>query len=233
MGYPKHLLVAFGGPLGSKESWSCSLRMTSSTFSVLPDAALDEYAENNAQTVHDKVFAYLQSLGGKWNAAANLGFVKVNGINSDGHYIGDTHGVINDQPEIVAPGSNNFGAFQLSMVMTLLTERTRGLGTHGRFYLPAPYLTVDKEGLLNPTTAASYASLTSDFITQLNNWPGSDVPGAPNVCVVSRGKKLGPKTWGEGTFGTVNRVAVGTVMDTQQSRRRSLLEGYQVAVVTP
>lgn len=226
MGYPKHFLVAFGGTMGSAESWSCSIRMTSSTMSVAPDAVLNEYAANNVQVVHDKVLEYLNALGGKWHESARLGFVKFNGINEAGHYTSNTTSEVQHSTPIVVGQSSSRGPFQLSMAISLGTANTRGLASRGRFFLPAPPFVVDIDGYLAQDTCLAYANATALFIDSLNDWPNTDIPGAPDVSVVSRGKKLGSNQWGEGTFARVTQVRVGNVMDTQQSRRRSLDEKY-------
>jgi hypothetical protein len=231
MAYPKHLLMVFGGPMGSKEQWTCSLRLTSSTVSVLPDLILDQLADDYVDFGSNLVVEYLNNLGGRWHESARLGFVKVNGIGPEGLYVGDQTREKRWDTPIAVGQSSSRGPFQLSMAITLGTAKARGLASHGRFYLPAPPLVVDAEGYLDQTTQLFYANQTALFIDSLNNYTGPDAPGQPDVSVVSRGRRTGPKSWSEGTFERVTQIRVGNVMDTQQSRRRSLQERYLFADV--
>nr|CRY96561.1 hypothetical protein [uncultured prokaryote] len=232
MGYPKHCLLVFGGSMGDEEAWSCSLRMTSASMAILPDGLLDGFAASAYEEVAEKVQSYITGLAGNWHLSARLGFVKFNGIGPDGKYVGDTHQVIRD-PEFVSSNTSSRGPFQLTMAVSLATQFKRGLAAHGRWYLPAPPFSVNPAGYIANSVAMEYAVATKNFIDSLNDWQGTDPSGAPDVSVVSRGKKLGNNSWGEGRWSRVTEVRVGNVMDTQQSRRRSLVESYQSLEITP
>jgi hypothetical protein len=224
MGYPKHHLLAFGGPFGEDEQWSCSLRMTSATIAAAPDALVDATADDQVDQFAANVQQFMIDAGGFWMKPARLGYVKVNGIGSDGKYIGsETHQKIWDVPWS-RTDTNSTGPFQISTAITLRTDSRRGLASHGRFFVPTAVPTIDQNGYVTGSFQNIWATAAVNLIKALNNDVGPDAPGTPDVCVVSRGKNLGNNNWGEGKWNRVTSVEVGNVLDTQRRRRRSLRE---------
>lgn len=226
MAYPKHFLLAFGGKLGEEEQWSCSLRMTSASTVILGDNLADTFAASAVEQVASKVQDFIIAAGGFWLKPAHLGYVKFNAIGPDGRYIGsETHQKLWN-PEWQRSDTNTTGPFQISTAISLQTDNRRGLAAHGRFFVPTAVPVIDQEGYTNAQFQTSWINASVSFINSLNNWEGPDPDGAPDVCLVSRGKALAGGQYGEGKWARVTGVAVGNVLDTQRRRRKSLREVY-------
>lgn len=228
MGYPKHMLLSFGGSLGtSGETWSCGIRMWSSGFEGLADAAAAEQGPEHVEEVDAKVRAYLTSTATYLNGWARHGWTKLNAIGPNGRYIGGTTGELLHTPEFNLNGGAP-GPFQTSTVISLETGVQRGLAVSGRFFLPAVAQATDGTGAMQAQFAVEQATTAAAFIRALNNWTGIDTAVAPDVCVVSQGKQGAPGSYGPGLARPVTAVAVGRVQDTQRRRRAQLTERYQV-----
>jgi hypothetical protein len=231
MGFPKHYLLSFGGPLGHDETWSCSLRMTSPVVEVMPDPIITAGASSSIDEVARKVETYMTTqMAQYWHKSAKLGFVKYNAIGENGRYIGDTTVEKLYEPAMASTSQSN-GPFQMAIVVSLETGVQRGLAVAGRWFLPFPGFSVSDDGYLLPASQNWVADASALFVNSLNDWDGIDVPGAPRVCVISRGRPTGPKTWGPGIARRATNVAVGNVLDTQRRRRKALKETYTIRPV--
>lgn len=229
MAYPRHYLLAWGGPLGSQEQWSCSLRMTHEGLQNVADATLEAGAKTSINEVAAKVRAYHQGSGSLLNNGAQLGWVKFNPIGPNGRYINLTTYEKLYEPA-VAPQSGSAGPFQIAAAISLETGVNRGLAVAGRWFLPVANIPV-ADGLMVQNVQDELRNDAARFVRALNNWEGIDMPSSPVVCVVSRGKRLNPTQtpaeFGPGTFRPVTSIAVGNVLDTQRRRRAQLKEAYR------
>jgi hypothetical protein len=149
------------------------------------------------------------------SAAATLTSIKWAEIAENGRYLN------NDSPKIFtvtppAPGGagGNYVP-QACVAVTLTTAQKRGLAHQGRFYLPpAPALADSSSGRMFGVTTAALLN-TKTFINAINAaYTGGDVIVASNR--------------GSGKIETVTGLRMGDVMDTQQRRRRQLVEQYSV-----
>lgn len=95
----------------------------------------------------------------------------------------------------------------------------------GRMYLP-PWSTAQMSsgGRFLDAACQDLADFVGDFLTSVNNFPGTLNIAGGNVSVLSSA--------GAGLATTVVRVAVGDVPDAQRRRRRSQVEEYFEGAVT-
>ncbi len=104
---------------------------------------------------------------------------------------------------------------QTSLVVSLMTTRAGSTG-RGRVFLPQVGFPLGIDMRLSIATAQQVATAFRDFLNALNTTGG---PGAAAV-ISSKGYQT-----------TVSAVRVGLVEDTLRSRRRDLLEEYQVVAL--
>lgn len=232
MAYPKHMLLTFGGPLGNSETWACGLRMTNDTMAAASDDGMAGFGPDYVQEVHGKVRTYLTAIGSNYlNGAGAHSWTKFNAIGPDGKYIGSVTGeVLMTTPAPLATSAPY--PFQLATAITLQTASKRGIATAGRFFLPCSPSMVDMDGGMPEAWCLTLGQRTRDFIISLNNWTGFDLPVAPVVSVVSRGRQIAPGSYGTGAHRPVTEVRVGRVQDTQQRRRTHTAERH-VPVAVP
>lgn len=128
---------------------------------------------------------------------------------------------------------------QTAICATLETGFPRGYASRGRMYLPPPTLgVIGADGRITVAEAQQVANAVALFIKKIN-----DLPTVGFVHIMSRGKgtptsdtAAGPVHYeynGPGASREVTSVRVGRVLDTMRSRRRALVEDYQVAPVAP
>lgn len=214
MAYDKvHYLLAWGGTMAA-ETWVNTLRLDASF--VLNDReqeeeALDEYAA---------VIQAWHTSGGAIGSRALLRWVKLNAIMPTGKYR-ETYTNLYELPAPAAGGQQTLYPNQISLVATLTTGASRGLASRGRLFLPCPAAPiVQPEGTMSATVAAGVAVAVAGFINNLNA-----VRPLARVSIFSDTR--------EGAHREVTGVEVGRVLDTMTSRRTSLDENRQAAVVSP
>lgn len=223
MTYAPHLLLSFGGRLFGVEQWACNLRMLLGE----PDAAvpvslatMTTWAEENVEDVALDVAAWFTDGQARNSSAARLDYVKLNPIGANGRYANETETILYEWASGDAPaGVTAPGEPQNSLVVSLLTDATRGRASRGRFYPPTGTITVDSAtGYIDDQVTAAVAGAALTLLNNLANMPGVDLQ-SPRVVVASDLGQPGPVR-------NVTSVAVGDVMDTQRRRRRSLVETY-------
>lgn len=177
----------------------------------------------------------------KYNPDANhtLTELKCARIGTDGLYPGSevaySHfylppipGPINSNPTMLPQGTT---------CVTLTTAVPRGLGSKGRMFLPpAGDGILQGDGRITTSIALQTAKAVGQLITTIN---AATLVG--NVQVMSRGKAVATYDPARrkiiytypnpGVSNNVTGVQCGRVIDTQRSRRRSLLEERQSAPV--
>lgn len=203
-----HIYVQWGGKLPGPEQWSCGVRMTGPAGTAVADAAtlLDDYA--------GAVEAYHVRAQSSISQAAQLSFVKVNAIGTDGKYI---EPVTNEQ--VIADVGGSAGGVQsfpnqIATVVSLLTAVSRGPAHRGRFYLPLPGALMDANGLSTVSYRDNLKASTDTFIAAMN----AATPGW-KMAIFSRKD-------GAPAHRLVTGCEIGRVFDTQRRRRRSMAEQY-------
>jgi hypothetical protein len=225
--YPHHLLLSFGGPLGTTESWTCGVRLCGPGAEEMSGAELNTDAAAMVAQANTKVRAYLTSMGQLINGAAYHGFTKLNGIASNGRYTNQATTEIQHTPpfrlQSIAPTP-----FHLATVVTLDTGVKRGIASRGRYFLPTRAQDVDMDGAVTVAVSQALADTARAFVTALGTWTGVPSGTAWGAAVVSGGSQTGLSAPGSLLWRPVTGVRVGRVQDTQQRRRVALEEKYVV-----
>lgn len=162
------------------------------------------------------------------SAYAGITSVKLNRIGPNGRYADDVtreHVFSSEQPGNVAFSP----PAQLATVVTLLSSVERGRASKGRFYLPVlqAFASTGTDGRATIAAAGTAAAASKRLIDQIN-----DLYDALPVTDTSRMRVGIASDIGSGTFREAVKVAVGRVPDTMRSRRSSLLEDPQTAVLS-
>lgn len=204
-----HLYLQWGGSLPGSESWSCGVR-----FRAVTAANSGDPAGMIAGCV-SAISSYHADANTKIATLAKLNFVKLNMVNTAGHYAADvTYQTILTPVaggQSVAAGSPN----QMALAVSLTTDVTRGHAHRGRFYLPMPQVALDATtGVLSTTDANAVKTRTLTFITALNA-----VSGNYKLAVFSRKS-------GDPRHRDVLSCQVGRTLDTQRRRRKKVLEAW-------
>jgi hypothetical protein len=224
MAYPSDFYrIVFGGSIYA-EKWNTSLNYfptihkpaDASILATLASATQAFFVANGSPTGLGVI------------SSASLDFIKVNRINTSGHYADPNPQTHLYPTPAVGTGTVNKVAPQLAVVASLLTDFQRGLANKGRMFLPpvAGYDLLGADGRASAAAAIRVASSVASYINQVNAaftaWGGGGDVG--HVAVIS--------DKGAGAFHFVTKVAVGRVIDTMRSRRSSLPEDYQLSTTT-
>lgn len=224
MPYAQHFRLSWGGTLfGGIEQWSCSLKMSKGGLATNTDRV--GFAIDRIDDVYPKVLTYFQSVTSGHHRASKLVWVKFVPIGEDGKYeiSGTTpeyRWVTPQTPGVHTSSTTADLPTQMALVISQRsTVRTRGRGSHGRWYNPpATFPVAAPDGCFSGAIALTLATAAKDFIVNLNNWT-SPPADAPEVAMVS----------GIDTQTTpVNSVRVGNAYDVHRSRDRQLVETYQI-----
>lgn len=122
---------------------------------------------------------------------------------------------------------------QIALVASLENAGARGLAAKGRMYLPGIASGLGGDGRITTSHSLGIANAMKALIDQIND----ACPPGEEVILASQGRRTkgpdGKYTPVPGTAVTaaVNRVRVGSVLDTQRRRRNQLVEVYQTATI--
>lgn len=222
MAYQPHLLLTFGGTLGtSDEDWQCGIRFIKRAGLIGPDPVTPN-ASDAGELLNDSV----DKIADWWNninvgvgSNAVLRWAKCAAIGGNGRYLFDTDPKVHDyDPGVPGQGSTRAYPFQVSKTLSFKTDRNRGRATNGRIYLPSPSNLVDTNtGLVSVDQAEvdHHAAFIRDLQT-------SGVDSQTTPAVVSSSSE---------EWALITRVRVGNVLDTQRRRRAQLTETYLQADV--
>jgi hypothetical protein len=203
-----HIYVQWGGKLPGGEGWSCGLRMRKKTSGAVDDGT------GLLTGVSAAIATYHSSAQLNLSGLALLSFVKVNAINTAGHYQGSgtAQALFGDLPG----GASNSAKYpnQVCCAISLTTGFSRGPAHRGRFYVPLPYADVQNDGRIADATANNMSVATDTLLSNLNA-----VNADYEVAIFSR------KAGAAGNRKVTGNV-VGRVLDTQRRRRRSLAEAW-------
>jgi len=203
-----HLYLQWGGTLPGAESWSCGMRLAAVV------AANDGDPAGMIAGCSSAIKAFHADVAARISSAAKLTFVKLNMINTAGHYASDS--TYEDIFTAINGGltPTNPIANQLALAITLTTAVERGRAAKGRFYLPLPAMVLGSDGLVQTVDRDAVKTRALTMVNAI-----SAVSANYDVAVFSRKQ-------GSPTHRVVTGVQVGRVLDTQRRRRRSLLEAY-------
>lgn len=221
MAYRPHLLLTWGGTLGSSEIWSNSLRLTAdSTDLPTLEAAARDNIDDLASDVSTFLFTGSVGAYSGYGSAARLTYVKLNAIGADGRYSSDDE---SNRVDFLTGSpirtSADHGAFQLAIVVSFKTTAARGRAHAGRLFVPALNASVDDDSGKFPNTIRdAVATSWQGFLQAVNDQPGFDTAGI-RAAVFSGIGAPGPAR-------DIVGVTVGNVFDTQRRRRNGLVEDY-------
>ena len=201
--------LSWGGRLYG-DIWTCGLHLNGEIAGpVIGTSALDDVAQDIT----------------KWYLAINatagstLDWVKLNQIDPvTKTYVSKTDTVEKLLTPAVAGDGGTAIPAQMTMCVSLLTAAKRGPAARGRFYPPPTSVctAVDYQtGQIGKSTLDAMLTPTAQLIRDLNDWPGVDGAGA-EVVVLGAG----------GAMRSVEKIAIGSVPDTQRRRRNALKETY-------
>lgn len=224
MVYPAsfHRLVLIGTQYNETFNTTLSIAATSGDMSPVSDALLNAIAPIVSDWWDDTGVN-----GPEVAMQAKLTSVKLNRINPEGRYADATTKEFIYGTPVAGNGPNVFVPAQLATVVSLRTAVERGKASKGRMFLPCctGYNVLDSTGRASSVNAQRLATGVASLIIQLNaaySAPaGGGTPG--RVSVMSN--------VGSGTKRTVTRVTAGRVPDTMRSRRSSLDEDPQQALI--
>lgn len=204
-----HVYVQWGGGLPGAETWSCGFRMWKAGGSAEADAA------SMLVGIGAALVAFHSAAVTNISSHCTLSFVKVNTIGTDGKYVGDgtTEATYADVPGGAV--SSYVMPNQTALAISTITGFSRGVAHRGRFYLPLPQIDLGADGRMPTTKASQIRDSALTMRTAVNS------AGAGHVMTVMSRKAGAPG------HRAITGFEVGTVLDTQRRRRRSLLENFQ------
>jgi hypothetical protein len=220
--------ITFSGTsFGGAEQWSTGLYV----------GAVDADVSNPTQAFADAVrtawTTFFQSTGSGIGTSWKTDQVKVAQVGTDGKT--NLSNVIYAPYGTAIAGTNGIVVYpaQISLVASLENSGARGLGAKGRMYLPGVSFVTQGNGVITTANALSCAQAVKALIDSIN----AAAPAGERVILASQGRRVKQPdgsyaiTPGTAVNSLVNRVRVGTVLDTQRRRRNQLVESYQSAAV--
>lgn len=201
--------LVWSGSLFQNETWSCSLHFNGPVGPLVPVGGFEAPLK-----------AWMTRATSDISTAAKLLEIKFNSIDPvTGRYALPVSNNMVSFP-VVAGASTGHGPPQITMAVSTRTELSRGRGHAGRFYPPNPPELLDAAtGQVNASVAAGMAASAATLIQALNA-----VDPQFTAVVFSKAAQ---------SVEVITGVRVGRIYDTMRSRRTSLVEDYQSAVVNP
>lgn len=221
--YPeRHKYVTLHGQLwrgsAQTEEWQIGVRYT--------DGGVVGVSQAMANAVDAAVRSrWTTSLGVLISNPVAFTHVKVAPIGIDGRYPSAEVAYESTHTVLAALGSSSLAPWpgQCAIACTLMTNKAsqRGRAARGRVYLPPLSTTIDTTGRISTSTATSVATAVANLLRDI----ATAIGGGSQPWVYS------DVALGEGY--PINRVRVGTVVDTIRRRRRQLLEVPPTPVAVP
>lgn len=224
MTYKRHWLLSWGGTLaGGLDIWANNIRFTndeaaqpdnvpSSTLEVL----LDDYV-NDIRTMMADARNYI-------SVAVTCKWVKFNQIDELGHYADptNTHArYLTAASGALAPfggvATTNVPPYQ-SVAISTTTDRVRGPGSLGRYFLPQCAPPLNTDGRMTTLAQGNLRDGAVAFLNALGDEAGVDVTNM-RPAVVSNVGAPGPAQ-------AIKGVRVGNVPDVIRRRKNAILESY-------
>lgn len=226
MAYAQHALLSFSGSLGDPgdpaDIWSCGIRLRTDNpqnVDTLPTQDdLQDYLDGTAIPALSDWFSRSETHISAW---AHLTTVKVNNIGPEGRYLGESTVGTYDLDVNGGAGTSNSPQYplQVSLVHTFTTDVTRGRGSSGRIFAPAPAnTTLGAGGTFSVATAQEIATSTASLLSDLQTLGVNGPRFRPAVMssLVAKGQT------GDGAFNIITGVRVDTRLDIQRSRANSV-----------
>lgn len=211
--------VVLGGSLYA-ESWNTSLSFASAAgMNAVSPALLAAIAANVG------TWFTAASAGINFHSAVKLVELKVNRINTSGHYE-DLESMTHVYPTPLSGAASGNVPPQLAVVATLRTGADRGLANRGRMYLPptSGVLSVGSDGRMVSGDCLRIANAVAALINTIK-----DAYVAVEGTGTGSGHAHVMSDRGAGARRLIERVEVGRTVDTMRSRRTSLPEDYVAA----
>lgn len=222
------LKLTFGGTLAEgQDIWTCGINLSIQNDELVPIlptsavSAFESYIEDIDADIIDIFSNYISNASMDIPKAATLDYIKLAVIGTDGQYIVDAH---TWEPQDVTGGVSRFYVPQVSLVMTLQSDKRVDPGKYGRFYLPT-VAGVSSTGY-RPTGTSTKATLTANLLAALNRRVRG---GLADVRV--RPAAVTSAANFSGSYRPFTTVKVGNVFDTQRRRRNKIGEIYETALV--
>lgn len=201
--------IAFGGRLATTEEWSCGIHFLSPTAgplaTVLIETALEQWVQRATSCFPN--FAWLD-------------WLKVNQINPVTGLYTDPGNPRTFFFPIPKSGTATPEPPQNTVAISTYTAVLRGRASKGRFFPPfglPPGASIGADGRLAALTATNLATSGAQLLTDLNGSNDGDTVVFSKVGQITN-SILGAK--------------VGRVVDTQQRRRRNLVEDRQTVPIS-
>ena len=220
--------LTFGGTqAGGQDIWTCGINLSIQNDELVPVlptnavSAFENYIEDIDSDIVDIFSNYISNSNMDVPASATLDYIKLAVIGTNGEYIVDAH---TWEPQNVTGGVSRFYIPQVSLVMTLQSDKRTDPGKYGRFYLPT-VAGVSSTGY-RPTRTQEKATLTANLLASLSRRVRG---GLADVRV--RPAAVTSASNFSGSYRPFTTVKVGNVFDTQRRRRNKIGETYEIASV--
>lgn len=225
MAYPRHALLTFGGRMMT-ETWSVGFRFWGDGWDDLTSAQRYDACQSRIDSFVGPIQSFFSG-NTAINGDAKCFWIKYNSINPDGTYEHARTVSRESGSTPYATGGGQLCPPQTAIAVSLRTPVDRGLGAKGRIYWPNGIYQVDQQGQITLAQATSLANYTGSLLLALGS-PTAGQAGGDELMAASivSGGRGGPKSTEPGVARHITSVAVGRVIDTQQRRRRSLVEGH-------
>lgn len=225
---PHNLLVVIGSYSNNPGGDVFQFSMRQEAKYAGPDALVGDNVPGILTDIQADLQTWWNAVKGAYNTGTRLTGFKYNRIGVDGLYANQTTTNQVDLTGATWAGTSTAKTLpgQVAITATLLTDAARGLASKGRFYLPAPTVdSVDVGGRIVASTLGVLQGATGTLLTNLNNWPGLDVNGAPGRIQVHSATRAG-------AFRDVTSLSIGNRFDVQRRRANKVLEvrGTPVAI---
>lgn len=220
--------LTFGGQLAQgQDEWNCGINLAAENDALIPiggvdlERAFDLYVEEMTDDIVAIFSSYFSATVMAIPNGATLDYIKLALIGEDGKYVKEAtvFEVIG-----VTGGASNSYVPQVSLVMTLQSEKFRDPGKYNRFYLPT--ISPAASNAYRPSNTLAKAERTADLISVLTREmsPFNNAVRVFPAAVSSSDKITEP-------YREIKYVKVGNVFDTQRRRRNKIGEIYDVAEV--
>lgn len=220
--------LTFGGQLAAgQDEWNCGINLTAQNDALIPiggvdlERAFDLYVEEMQDDIVTIFSEYVKDIIMGIPAGATLDYVKLALIGTDGKYVKEA--AVFEVVDVNGGASNPYIP-QVSLVMTLQSEKFRDPGKYNRFYLPT-IVPIGSNGY-RPANTQGKAERTADLLSVLTR-EMSPFNNAVRVvpAAVSSSDKI------DEPYREIKYVKVGNVFDTQRRRRNKIGETYFTTVV--
>lgn len=197
-----HNLVTWRGTLGAKEMWQFSLHFKDAVG-----------VANSTATANALLTAFGTQLAPICATFVKCEQVRISPIDGNGKLAGDPG--LSDAAPVAGTVGSPLHPYQVALAVSLRSAKVSGAGSHGRFYLPGPALTIGVDGTIDSTRVILVRSAIGAFLKDVRSAMATYVGGTADPILVSRGRT---------DYQVVTRFAVGDVLDTMRSRRGALVE---------